>query len=64
MTDLPHLLKNMRNTYMKSSYKYEDVEIKWEYTADFYNIDRVISISGSQVDRQLYHTTPLYCSDS
>ena len=42
--DLPHLLKNVRNNFKKSNYKYGDVEVKWEYIVDFYNMDKVMSI--------------------
>ena len=33
--DPPYLLKNVKNNFMKSGYKYKDVEIKWEYILDF-----------------------------
>ena len=42
--DPPHLLKNVRNNFMKSNYKYDNVEIKWQYIVDFYNIDQAMSI--------------------
>ena len=42
--DPPHLLKNVRNNFMKSNYKYDNVEIKWQYIVDFYNIDQALSI--------------------
>ena len=29
---------------MKSNYRYDDVDIKWEYVVDFYNKDKVMSI--------------------
>ena len=42
--DPPHLLKNIWNNFIKSNYKYDNVEIKWEYVLDFYNIDKAMSI--------------------
>ena len=42
--DPPHLLKNVRNNFKKSNYKYGDVEVKWECIVDFYNMDKVMSI--------------------
>ena len=33
--DPPHLLKNIRNNFMKSNYKYDSMEVKWEYIVDF-----------------------------
>ena len=44
MHDPPHLLKNVRNYFKKSNYKYGDVEVKWEYIVNFYNMDKVMSI--------------------
>ena len=44
MYDPPHLLKNIRNNLIKSNYKYDDVEVKWEYVLDFYNKDKDMSI--------------------
>ena len=44
MYDPPHLLKNVRNNLIKSNYKYDDVDIKWEYVVDFYNTDNLMSI--------------------
>ena len=42
--DPPHLLKNMRNNFMKSNYRYDSTEVKWEYIVDFYNKDKTMSI--------------------
>ena len=42
--DLPHLLKNVRHNFKKSNYKNGDVEVKWVYIVDFYNMDKVMSI--------------------
>ena len=42
--DPPHLLRNVRNNCKKSNYKYGDVEVKWEYIVDFYNMEKVMSI--------------------
>ena len=42
--DPPHLLKNVRNNFMKSNNKYDSTEIKWEYVVDFYNIDKAMAI--------------------
>ena len=42
--DPPHLLKNVRNIFKKSSYKYGDVEVKWEFIVDFWNMEKVMSI--------------------
>ena len=44
MYDPPHLLKNIRNNFKKSNYKIGDIEVKWEYIVDFYNIDKSMSI--------------------
>ena len=44
MYDPPHLLKNVRNNFRKSNYKYGDVEVKWDYVVDFYNMNKVMSI--------------------
>ena len=44
MYNPPHLLKNVRNNFKKSNYKYGDVEVKWEYIVDFYNMDKMMSI--------------------
>ena len=42
--DPPHLLKNVWNNFMKSNYKYGDVEVRWQYIVDFYNRDKAMSI--------------------
>ena len=42
--DPPHLLKNVWNNFMKSNYKYGDVEVRWQYIVDFYNRDKTMSI--------------------
>ena len=42
--DPPHLLKNVRNNFMKSNYKYDSTKIKWEYVVDIYNIDKAMAI--------------------
>ena len=42
--DPPHLLKNVWNNFMKSNYKYGDVEVRWQYFVDFYNRDKTMSI--------------------
>ena len=42
--DPPHLLKNVWNNFMKSNYKYDDVEVRWQYIVDFYNRDKTMSI--------------------
>ena len=42
--DPPHLLKNVQNNLMKSNYKYDDVEVRWQYIVDFYNRDKTIHI--------------------
>ena len=44
MYDPPHLIKNVRNNFMKSDYKYDDVDIKWKYICDFYDVDSSMSI--------------------
>lgn len=44
MYDPPHLLKNIRNNFMKANYKFNDVDIKWEFIVDFYNTDKAMSI--------------------
>ena len=44
MFDPPHLLKNVRNNFIKSNYQYDDIEVKWEYIVDFYNLDKAMSI--------------------
>ena len=44
MYDPPHLLNSIHNNFMKSTYRYDDVDIKWEYVVDFYNKDKVMSI--------------------
>ena len=44
LCDPPHLLKNVMNNFKKSSCRYSDVEVKWEYIVDFYNMDKVMSI--------------------
>ena len=38
----PYFLKNICNNFVKSNYRCDDVDIKWEYVVDFYN--KVISI--------------------
>ena len=42
--DPPYLLKNVWNNFMKSNYKYGDVEVRWQYIVDFYNRDKTMSI--------------------
>ena len=44
MYDPPHLLKNVRNNFMKSNYTYDNVDIQWAYIVDFYNMDKAMSI--------------------
>ena len=44
MYDPPHLLKNVHNNFVKSNYKYDSVDIKWESVVDFYNTDKAMSI--------------------
>ena len=44
MYDPPHLLKSIHNNLTKSNYRYDDVDMKWEYVVDFYNKDKVMSI--------------------
>ena len=42
--DPPHLIKNVQNNLMKSNYKYDDVEVRWQYIVDFYNRDKTMHI--------------------
>ena len=42
--DPPHLPKDLCNKFMKSNYRYDDVDIKWEYVVDSNNKDKVMSI--------------------
>ena len=35
---------NIRNNFMKSNYKYDSIEVKWEYIVDFYNKDKTMLI--------------------
>ena len=44
MYDPPHLLKNVRNNFMKSNYKYDQVDIRWQYIVDFFNMDKEMSV--------------------
>ena len=44
MYDPPHLLKNIRNNFIRSDYKYDDVDVKWSYVVEFYNRDKLMSI--------------------
>ena len=42
--DLLHLLTNVRNNFIKSYYKHDNVEMNWGYNADFFNIEKAMSI--------------------
>ena len=44
MYDPPYLLKYICNNFMKSNYRYDDIDMKWECVVDFYNKDKVMSI--------------------
>ena len=56
--DPPHLLKNVTNDFMNNKYKYEDVEIMWEYINDFYNTDKIISVRRAPKLTDKHMTTP------
>ena len=56
--DPPHLLKNVRNNFKKSNYKYGDVEVKWEYIVDFYSMDKVMSIRMAPKPKNKHITAP------
>ena len=56
--DTPRLLKNIKNNFMKSSYKYKDVDIKWEYIADFYNTDKIMSTRKAPMLTDKYTNVP------
>ena len=61
--DPPHLLKNVRNNFMKSNYKYGDVEVRWQYIVDFYNRDKTMSIrmAPKLTDRHIILPLSLQC---
>ena len=60
--DPPHLLKNVRNNLMKSNFTYDDVEIKWQYVVDFYNLDKTMSIKMAPKLTDKHITLPPFTS--
>ena len=62
MYDPPHLLKNVCNNFIKSNYKYDDIDIKWEYVVDFYNTDKTMSIQMAPKLTDKYITLPPFAA--
>ena len=60
MYDPPHLLKSICNNLMKNNYRYDDVDIKWEYVVDFYNKDKVMSIKMAPKLKDRHITLPSF----
>ena len=62
MYDPPYLLKNVCNNFVKSNYKYDNVDIKWEYVVDFYNTDKAMSIRMTPKLTDKYLTLPPFAA--
>ena len=64
MHNPPYLLKNIHNNFMKSNYRYDDVDIRWEYVVDLQQGQSYVNKDGSKVNRHTYYSSPFWCHES